>query len=136
MTMIAYAFLQYRRLKTARRKKKNPRATASANIASRAPSHSRTYRSATKTALPRIAENGSAASSGVSKSAKVVLTLPVLFICKKTRSQRFRIRQRDEVAAGNFLYLLSEPLTRDTLLKFDWEKAVVSSRQNMTFDQR
>jgi SRSO17 transposase len=46
MTMIAYAFLQYRRLKTARREKKNQRATASADPASRAPSHPRTRRSA------------------------------------------------------------------------------------------
>src|SRR5262245_27063399 len=36
MTMIAYAFLQYRRLKTARREKKNQRATAKADVASRA----------------------------------------------------------------------------------------------------
>jgi len=35
MSMIAYAFLQYRRLKTARREKKNQRATASTNIARR-----------------------------------------------------------------------------------------------------
>jgi SRSO17 transposase len=34
MTMIAYAFLQYRRLKTARREKKIQQATASANLAS------------------------------------------------------------------------------------------------------
>ncbi len=54
MTMIAYAFLQCRRLKTARREKKNPRATASANVASRAPSHSRTYRSVTKATLPAL----------------------------------------------------------------------------------
>jgi SRSO17 transposase len=39
MTMIAYAFLQYRRLKTARREKKNQRAAASANLACRAPGH-------------------------------------------------------------------------------------------------
>jgi hypothetical protein len=32
MTMIPYAFLQYRRLKTARREKKNQRAAASTNI--------------------------------------------------------------------------------------------------------
>jgi hypothetical protein len=35
MTMIAYAFLQYRRLKTARRKKKNQRAAAATDIARR-----------------------------------------------------------------------------------------------------
>jgi SRSO17 transposase len=54
MTMIAYAFLQYRRLKTARREKKNRRPTASANFASRAASHPRTYRPATKAALPAL----------------------------------------------------------------------------------
>src|SRR6201987_4830683 len=37
MTMIAYAFLQYRRLKTARREKKNQRAAAATDIARRAP---------------------------------------------------------------------------------------------------
>jgi SRSO17 transposase len=54
MTMIAYAFLQYRRLKTARREKKNRRPTTSANFASRAASHPRTYRPATKAALPAL----------------------------------------------------------------------------------
>jgi hypothetical protein len=33
MTMIAYAFLQYCRLKTARREKKNQRAAAATNLA-------------------------------------------------------------------------------------------------------
>ena len=41
MTMIAYAFLQYRRLKTARRKKKNQRHTAPAKSARRTSRHSR-----------------------------------------------------------------------------------------------
>src|SRR5437016_8896997 len=41
MTMIAYAFLQYRRLATARRKKKNQRPTAPANSARRTSRHSR-----------------------------------------------------------------------------------------------
>src|SRR4029434_6859817 len=43
MTMIAYAFLQYRRLKTVRREKKNQRATASTDIAGRTPSLRRTH---------------------------------------------------------------------------------------------
>jgi hypothetical protein len=47
MTMIAYAFLQYRRLNTARREKKNQRATAKTNLASRTSGHSRTHRSPT-----------------------------------------------------------------------------------------
>ncbi len=58
MTMIGYAFLQHRRLKTARRReKKNQRAAASTNFAGRAPSHPRTHRStttATMSALPKM----------------------------------------------------------------------------------
>src|SRR5215467_3041917 len=54
MTMIAYAFLQYRRLKTARREKKNQRAAASANVARRAPGHPRTHRSTTAAAMPTL----------------------------------------------------------------------------------
>jgi SRSO17 transposase len=76
MTMFAYAFLQYRRLKTATRKKKNQRAAASANFARRAPRHPRTHRSTTAAAA-RIVKNGFATSGGVSNSAKVVLG-PVL----------------------------------------------------------
>ena len=68
MTMIAYAFLQRRRLATARRKKRTgprlsrlcpPCATPSSNS-------SLDYRRSDA----RIVENGFAASSGVSKSAK------------------------------------------------------------------
>jgi SRSO17 transposase len=54
MTMIAYAFLQYRRLKTARWEKKNQRAATSAHLASRAPRHSRTHRSTVAAALPAL----------------------------------------------------------------------------------
>lgn len=57
MTMIAYAFLQHRRLAAARRKKKKQRAAASAHPASRAPRHPRTLRStstATMPALPKM----------------------------------------------------------------------------------
>jgi len=54
MTMIAYAFLQYRRLKTARREKKNQRATASADLARRAPSHPRNHRPTTAVALSAL----------------------------------------------------------------------------------
>src|SRR5262249_37323556 len=73
MTMIAYAFLQHRRLATARGKKKNQRTPASTDLASRAPRYPRTHRSATHRSDARTAENGFATSSGVSKSAKVVL---------------------------------------------------------------
>ena len=72
MTMIAYAFLQHRRLATARRKKRitarrlsqlcPPCATPSSNSSL---DHHRSD--------ARIAENGFATNSGVSKSAKVVL---------------------------------------------------------------
>src|SRR5262249_16401151 len=72
MTMIAYAFLQHRRLATARREKKStgrrlnrpcpPCATPFSNF-------SLDYRRSDA----RIVENGFAASSGMSKSAKVVL---------------------------------------------------------------
>ena len=52
MTMIAYAFLQYRRLAQAGRKKKNQRSTASTEPAGRTPRHRRTHRSATAAAMP------------------------------------------------------------------------------------
>src|ERR1700736_1370892 len=52
MTMIAYAFLQYRRLAQAGRKKKNQWPTAAAEPAGRAPSHRRSHRSTTTSAMP------------------------------------------------------------------------------------
>jgi SRSO17 transposase len=51
MTMIAYAFLQYRRLATTRRKKKNQRSTPSANSARSTSRHSRALRSTPSTAM-------------------------------------------------------------------------------------
>src|SRR5215470_10380385 len=68
MTMIAYAFLQHRRLATARREKKNQRAAASTN-ATPSSNSSLDYRRSDA----RIVENGFATSGGLSKSAKVVL---------------------------------------------------------------
>src|SRR5262245_47732816 len=56
MTMIAYAFLQHRRLATARRKKKNQWAAASANFARRTPRHPRTLRSTTAAAMPALSK--------------------------------------------------------------------------------
>jgi SRSO17 transposase len=56
MTMIAYAFLQHRRLKTARREKKNQRAAASPDTSRRASRHPRTHRSSAKAALPALPE--------------------------------------------------------------------------------
>ena len=52
MTMIAYAFLQQRRLTKARRGKKNQRATASTKLAGRAPRHRRPHRRTTASAMP------------------------------------------------------------------------------------
>src|SRR6201998_3383620 len=54
MTMIAYAFLQYRRLKTARREKKNQRAATATDIARRAAAHPRNHASTTATAMPTL----------------------------------------------------------------------------------
>jgi SRSO17 transposase len=54
MTMIAYAFLQYRRLAAARRKKKKQRPTASANLARRSPRHPRTRRATATAAVPAL----------------------------------------------------------------------------------
>jgi SRSO17 transposase len=54
MTMIAYAFLQYRRLKTARREKKNQRAAAATDPARRPSRHPRTVRSTTAAAMPAL----------------------------------------------------------------------------------
>ena len=56
MTMIAYAFLQYRRLKTAKREKKNQRAAAPTNPAGRASRHPRTHRSTTAEAVPALSK--------------------------------------------------------------------------------
>src|SRR6476659_409660 len=56
MTMIAYAFLQHRRLATARREKTNQRAAASANFARRTPRHPRTLRSTTAAAMPALSK--------------------------------------------------------------------------------
>jgi SRSO17 transposase len=54
MTMIAYAFLQHRRLAAAGRKKKNLRAATSADVTSRTPRHPRTHRSTTTAALSAL----------------------------------------------------------------------------------
>jgi SRSO17 transposase len=54
MTMIAYAFLQYRRLKTTRREKKNQRPAAATDLAGRAPRNPRTHRSTTAAAMPAL----------------------------------------------------------------------------------
>ncbi|HVS47405.1 MAG TPA: IS701 family transposase [Candidatus Dormibacteraeota bacterium] len=52
MTMIAYAFLQHRRLTKVRRKKKSQRTPASAKLASGAPRHRRSHASTAASAMP------------------------------------------------------------------------------------
>src|SRR3982074_1857511 len=54
MTVIAYALRQHRRLATARREKKNQRATAPTDFASRASRHPRTHRSTTAAAMSAL----------------------------------------------------------------------------------
>ena len=54
MTMIAYTFLQSRRLKAAGRKKKKPRAAAATQHASRQTSHPRSLRAASALAMPAL----------------------------------------------------------------------------------
>jgi SRSO17 transposase len=62
MTMIAYAFLQHRRLAQAGRKKKNQRTSASTKLAGRTPRHRRSHSSTAISAMPILQQ-----------SAKVVL---------------------------------------------------------------
>jgi len=54
MTMIAFAFLQRRRLKKVRREKKNQRTAASTNLASRASRHRRTHGSTAASTMPAL----------------------------------------------------------------------------------
>jgi hypothetical protein len=73
MTMIAYAFLQHRRLTKVGREKKNQRAAASTRVTSHPPRHRRSHHSIKPSTVFRIAKSGSARKSTVSKSTKVVL---------------------------------------------------------------
>jgi hypothetical protein len=72
MTMIAYAFLQYRRLKTARRGKKNPRPAASTDIARNSQAIIELIARLPPERCPHC-RKWIAAKSSVSESAKVVL---------------------------------------------------------------
>ena len=54
MTMIAFAFLQHRRLKKVRREKKNQRTAASTNLASRASRHRCTHGSTAASTMPPL----------------------------------------------------------------------------------
>ncbi len=56
MTMLAFAFLQQRRLKNVRRGKKNQRTTASTKLASRASRHRRAHRSTATSTLPTLSK--------------------------------------------------------------------------------
>jgi SRSO17 transposase len=70
MTMIAYAFLQHRRLASARRKKKNQRAAPSTKLAGRAPRHRHSLHpiaAATMPLLPKIAQSSEAAHVNLPK---------------------------------------------------------------------
>jgi hypothetical protein len=73
MTMIAFAFLQHRRLKKVKREKKNQRTTTSTKLASRAPAPSSNSSLNVRLSDARTAEGGSARKRSVNKSAKVVL---------------------------------------------------------------
>ena len=73
MTMIAYAFLQHRRLAAGRREKKNQRAAALSRPCPPCATPSSNSSLDYLRSDARIAENGCATNSGVSKSAKVVL---------------------------------------------------------------
>jgi hypothetical protein len=54
MTMIAYAFLQHRRLAQAGRKKKNQRTAASAEPAGGTPRHRRSHSAPAISAMPML----------------------------------------------------------------------------------
>ena len=77
--------------RTSGAEKKNQRSTASAEPAGRTPRHRRTHRSTTTSAMSATAEDKSAKSSGVNKSAKVVLGSGLI---KSTIQERRRGRQK------------------------------------------
>src|SRR5262249_19085156 len=101
MTMIAYAFLQHRRLATARREKKNRRAAAPTRLCRPGPTPFSNFSSDYRRSDARIVENGFAASSGMSKSAKVVLVQiqmlsPVNRFCRRDRLSQIAVRPRHD----------------------------------------
>jgi DDE family transposase len=76
MTMIAYAFLQHRRLATARRENKE---STGRRLSQLCPPYATPFSHSSldyRRSGARIVENGFATSGGVSKSAKVVLKVP------------------------------------------------------------
>ena len=91
MTMLAFAFLQHRRLKSARRGKKNQWTAASTQFAVRPSRHRRAHRSTAAETMPALPKMDLATKSGVSKSAKVVLGSRLI---KSTIRGRQRGRRR------------------------------------------
>ena len=73
MTMIAFAFLQTRRLKAAGRKKKNRRTAAPAELAGRPPGNPRSLHTSATEAMPALSD--AARRRPRSKPAKVVLAI-------------------------------------------------------------
>jgi SRSO17 transposase len=65
MTMVAYAFLQYRRLANAGREKKNRRTTASAKHAGRAPRYRRTHPATTAITMSALQKINHRSSSSI-----------------------------------------------------------------------
>ena len=65
MTMIAFAFLQDRRLKEAGGGKKNRRPAASAELTGRPPGHRRHHASTTKPSMPTLQTMGTSAMASV-----------------------------------------------------------------------
>ena len=100
MTMIAYAFLQHRRLAKARRGKKKRRATASTKSASGASRHRQSLGSTAASAMSVTAEDALAQESCVNKSAKVVLgSIDLLTRLRGTLA--FWVASQSEVIATN-----------------------------------
>ena len=73
MTMIAYAFLQHRRLAATAPKTKEPTGPRLSQLCPPCATPSSNFSLDYRRSDARIVENGFAASSGVNKSAKVVL---------------------------------------------------------------
>ena len=71
--MIAFAFLQHRRIKKARAEKKHQWTAASTKLAGRPSRHRQAHRSTAAASDARTAENGSAQTCSTNRSAKVVL---------------------------------------------------------------
>src|SRR5439155_12812073 len=91
MTMIAYAFLQHRRLAQAGRKKKNQRPSASADLAGRAPRHRRTHHSTTASEMPILQKTNRRKEAALLARPSSLLSQPALFsvslVCQRLVGQ-------------------------------------------------